>query len=70
MWLYINKVVQAVDKPYAGVFETFLLPNNDLNLEMRLGQLVHAVKMVYASAYKSEAQAYLIFERFFLFSLQ
>lgn len=35
-----------MDKPYAGVFETFLLPNNDPDLEMRLGQLAHAVKMV------------------------
>lgn len=48
-----------MDKPYAGIYDTFMLPNNNEKLEVRLAELVKAIKMVYASTYKMTAQAYL-----------
>ena len=38
------------------MFETFLLPNNDCDLEMRLGQLAHAIKMVCSSNKNGEGE--------------
>ena len=49
---------KAMDKPYAGIYDTFMLPNNDPDLQVRLNDLTRAIKMVYASTYKKSAQAY------------
>lgn len=49
---------QAMDKPYAGIYETYMLPNNDPDVEVRLTELTKAVKMVYASTYSQSAKAY------------
>jgi len=45
-------------QPFAGVYETFLLPNNDPDIEVRLQQLSTAIKLVYASIFTPEAQSY------------
>ncbi|MCT4615398.1 MAG: pyruvate, phosphate dikinase [Marinifilaceae bacterium] len=45
-------------QPFAGVYETYLLPNNHPDLEERYNQLISAVKLIYASIYTPEAQAY------------
>ncbi|RMG11084.1 MAG: hypothetical protein D6731_16255 [Planctomycetota bacterium] len=47
------------EQPFAGVFQTFMLPNNHPELGMRLEQLTHAIKLVYASAWFASAQRYL-----------
>jgi CheY-like chemotaxis protein len=47
------------DYPFAGVYETHMLPNNDADGEARLEQLCQAVRLVYASAFYRRAQRYL-----------
>jgi len=43
---------------YAGLYRTYLLPNNDADLETRLQQLIEAIKMVYASTYYRGPKAF------------
>jgi hypothetical protein len=38
-------------QPYAGLYRTYMIPNNDPDPALRLGQLLTAVKLVYASTY-------------------
>jgi hypothetical protein len=38
-------------RAYAGLYNTYMLPNNDQDLGHSLAQLINAVKMVYASTY-------------------
>ncbi len=45
-------------QPFAGVFSTYVLPNNDPNPEVRFNQLASAVKLVYASIFSPTARAY------------
>ncbi|MGQ1890804.1 PEP/pyruvate-binding domain-containing protein [Thermophagus sp. OGC60D27] len=45
-------------QPFAGVFSTYVLPNNDPNPEVRFSQLASAVKLVYASIFSPTARAY------------
>jgi len=45
-------------QPFAGVFSTYVLPNNDPNPEVRFYQLSTAVKLVYASIFSPTARAY------------
>lgn len=46
-------------QPFAGVYDTFMLPNNHRRIENRLLELVSAVKRVYASTYLSHAKGYI-----------
>ncbi len=46
-------------QPFAGIFETYLLPNNHPDLDVRLQQVVDAIKMVYASVYSGKAKSYI-----------
>ncbi len=45
-------------QPFAGVYESHMIPNNHADPEFRLEQLCHAVKLVYASTYFKAAKAY------------
>lgn len=45
-------------QPFSGVYETFMLANQHTDLQVRLGQLMEAVKRVYASTFSSHAKAY------------
>jgi hypothetical protein len=45
-------------KAYAGLYKTYMLPNDDEDLECRLDQLINAVKMVYASTYYEAPKAF------------
>ncbi|MEW6665685.1 MAG: PEP/pyruvate-binding domain-containing protein [Thermodesulfobacteriota bacterium] len=36
-------------QPYAGLYQTYMIPNNHPDLQVRLRQLIAAVKLVYAS---------------------
>jgi len=45
-------------QPFAGVYATYMLPNNDPNPEVRFAELCRAVKAVYASAYWKDARTY------------
>jgi len=44
--------------PFAGIFETYVLPNADPDFNVRFRQLQEAIKMVYASIYSTDARTY------------
>jgi len=46
-------------QPFAGVYDTFMLPNNHPELEMRINQLCDAIKLVFASVFFSKARNYI-----------
>lgn len=46
-------------RPFAGVYATYMLPNNHPDLRVRIEQLCDAIKLVYASAYFRSAKRYL-----------
>ena len=45
--------------PFAGVYETYMLPNSHEDIEVRLSQLITAIKKVYASTYYQGTRHYL-----------
>ena len=45
-------------QPFAGVYSTFMLPNNHHDKKIRHSQLEQAIKSVYASVYLKESKAY------------
>jgi len=45
-------------QPFTGVYETFMLANQDADLSTRLEQLMEAIKRVYASTFSQHAKAY------------
>jgi len=45
-------------QPFAGIFETYLLPNNHPDSKVRLQQAMDAIKLVYASVYSETARSY------------
>ena len=49
----------SVYQPFAGVYATVMLPNNHPSQDVRLAQLLEAVKVVYASTYFQKARGYL-----------
>lgn len=46
-------------QPFAGVYATIMLPNNHPSLDVRLAQILEAIKVVYASTYMATARSYL-----------
>jgi hypothetical protein len=47
------------NQPFAGVYHTYMLPNNDRDPRKRLRQLVSSVKRVYASTFSMQAKGFL-----------
>ncbi|MFW2366389.1 MAG: PEP/pyruvate-binding domain-containing protein, partial [Desulforhopalus sp.] len=45
-------------RAYAGLYKTYMLPNNSTDLEYRLDQLIKSIKLVYASTYYREPKAF------------
>jgi len=45
-------------QPFSGVYDTFMLGNHDLDIEVRLRQLTEAIKRVYASTFSQHTKAY------------
>ncbi len=45
-------------QPFAGIYATYMLPNNHPDPEVRLQQLMDAVKLVYASTFSQTAKSY------------
>ncbi|MHA2307709.1 MAG: PEP/pyruvate-binding domain-containing protein [Candidatus Heimdallarchaeaceae archaeon] len=45
-------------QPFAGIFDTYMIPNNSLNVKDRLEQLCTAIKLVYASPFLKLAKTY------------
>ncbi len=46
-------------QPFAGIFETYLLPNVHPDINVRLQQLMDAIKLVYVSVYSKVARGYI-----------
>ncbi len=46
-------------QPFAGVYETLMIPNNDYDVDVRLDELIQTIKLVYASTFLSKAKDYL-----------
>lgn len=46
-------------QPFAGVFETYIIPNIHDDQEVRLLQLIHAIKLVYASVFSPGTRNYI-----------
>jgi len=49
----------ALYQPFAGVYATKMLPNNQPDTDARFLNLVNAIKFVYASAFFQQAKAYI-----------
>jgi len=45
-------------QPYAGIYKTYMIPNNHPDFGTRLRHLVQAIKLVYASTYYESAKSY------------
>lgn len=45
--------------PFAGVYQTYMIPNNNKNSLLRLNQLLNAIKKVYASTFYQGAKEYI-----------
>ncbi|MCF8224553.1 MAG: pyruvate, phosphate dikinase [Bacteroidales bacterium] len=45
-------------QPFSGIFDTYLIPNNDPSFNKRLKQLSDCIKMVYASIYSPHSKGY------------
>jgi CheY-like chemotaxis protein len=45
-------------QPYAGLYETYMIPNNHRDLSKRLHHLIEAIKLVYASTYYESPKAF------------
>jgi len=48
----------ASGEPFSGIYESYAIPNDHPDDEVRLEQLVDAVRLVYASMFSPEARAY------------
>ncbi|MCE1165776.1 MAG: histidine kinase [Bacteroidetes bacterium] len=44
--------------PFAGVYDTYMIPNNESNIIERLENLLNTVKLVYASTYYNASKEY------------
>jgi hypothetical protein len=49
----------AMYEPFAGVYATKMIPNNQLDTESRFHKLTEAIKFVYASTFFKEAKEYI-----------
>lgn len=46
-------------QPFAGVYETYMIPNKDSDLDVRLDELIQTIKLVFASTFLTKAKDYL-----------
>jgi hypothetical protein len=49
----------ASHQPFAGIYSTYMLPNNHDSLDQRLLELATAIKLVFASTFHAQARSYL-----------
>ncbi len=72
---YIQEIIKAIKKPlavrssslledshyqpFAGVYSTYMIPNNHEDISIRQHQLEQAIKSVYASVFYKESKAYI-----------
>lgn len=46
-------------QPFAGIYETFMLPNTDPDMDHRLKRLENSIKLVFSSVYLKSARSYI-----------
>ena len=46
-------------QPFAGVYQTYMIPNSNADLAVRLDELCRAIRLVYASTYSADSKAYI-----------
>lgn len=44
--------------PFSGIYDTYIIPNNHSDIEVRLTQLCDAIRLIYASLFSKEARSY------------
>lgn len=44
--------------PFSGIYDTYIIPNNHPDPEVRLNQLCDAIRLIYASLFSVEARSY------------
>ena len=44
--------------PFSGIYDTYIIPNNHPDPEVRLNQLCDAIRLIYASLFSMEARSY------------
>ncbi|MFH1829567.1 MAG: PEP/pyruvate-binding domain-containing protein [Pseudomonadota bacterium] len=49
----------SLSQPFAGLYSTYLIPNNHPDFEERLKQFLSAIKLVFASTYFADPKAYM-----------
>ncbi|MCP4897078.1 MAG: hypothetical protein GY906_08890 [bacterium] len=49
----------ALDHPFAGVYATKMIPNNEPDIDSRFRRLIEAIRFVWASTYFENAKAYM-----------
>ncbi|MCD6336723.1 MAG: hypothetical protein J7M01_00635, partial [Candidatus Marinimicrobia bacterium] len=49
----------SYSQPFAGIYRTYMLANNHPDSDMRLRQLMDAIKLIYASSYSVGTQQYI-----------
>jgi hypothetical protein len=52
-------IEDAINTPFSGIFDTYMIPNNHENAEIRYSQLETAVKLVMASYFSENARKYM-----------
>ena len=53
-----SRLEDALNEPFAGIYETKMLPNHHASPEKRFDQLTAAIKLVYASTWFARAREY------------
>ncbi len=46
-------------QPFAGIYQTYMLPNGDPDIDARLQELCRAIRLVYASTYCTDSKSYI-----------
>ncbi|MGQ9705629.1 MAG: PEP/pyruvate-binding domain-containing protein [bacterium] len=54
----------AMFEPFASVYETKMIPNNQHDVDMRFKKLVEAIKFIYASTFFKNAKSYMQMTRY------
>jgi hypothetical protein len=48
----------SLTQPFSGIFDTFILPNNHADMNVRLEHLCQAIKLIYCSVFSADARNY------------
>jgi hypothetical protein len=48
----------SISQPFSGIFETYIIPNNNEDKNIRLQQLIKAIKLVFASVFSERSVNY------------